>query len=62
LKDNVTEAPNKNKPYQQPVFFIQVKNSVILRNEKIPIGSTLNNWNSMMSSAIGDLPASIIVQ
>ena len=60
LNDNVTEAPNQTKPYQQPVFLIQVENSIIKRSDKIPVGSSFADWNPELSADIGNLPASKI--
>ena len=60
LNDNVTEAPNQTKPYQQPIFLIQVENSIIKRSDKIPVGSSLADWNPDLNADIGNLPASKI--
>jgi len=58
MNDEVPEAPNKTEPFQQPIFLIQVQNSLIERSDQIPVGSSLTDWNPELSADIGNLPAS----
>ena len=62
LDASTTEAQNLVKPYQQPVFFIQVDNGTIRRSDNISVGDNLSDWNDNLSRWIGTLEATSLEQ